>query len=104
MKYKIELTENWRPDRRSFFTPGVYRVPEDFSETMAERAVKEGGARRLESSAKFPAPKPKFTISNKIAVPPENKQELVGAVRRGRNRAGTDAGSGGDGDEGEAEE
>jgi hypothetical protein len=97
MKFKIELTQNFRP-RGGFYTPGIYRVPEDLSEDLAEQAVNEGGAKRLEKLATFPAPKPKFAYSTKVLpAAPENKSEVDGAdgdsggdrpipVKRGRGR------------------
>jgi hypothetical protein len=96
MKYKIELTENFRPDKRSFYTPGTYRVPEDLSEELAEQAVNEGGAKRLESPAKF---RPFFGkrpgIGKALGPAPENKAAVVKPRGRGRYRAKSDDGDSG---------
>jgi len=64
MKYMIELQENWRP-KFEFWTPGIYRVPEDFSEEKAAQMMREVKARKI--SKKAPAPE------NKLMSVPENK-------------------------------
>jgi len=64
MKYQVELLENWRP-KFEFWTPGIYRVPEDFSEERAAQMMREVKARKI--SKKAPAPE------NKLMKVPENK-------------------------------
>ncbi len=64
MRYQIELLENWRP-KFEFWTPGIYRVPEDFSEERAEQILREVKSRKI--SRKAPAP------VNKMMAVPENK-------------------------------
>ena len=64
MKYQVELLENWRP-KFEFWTPGIYRVPEDFSEEKAAQMMREVKARKV--SRKAPAPE------NKLLTVPENK-------------------------------
>lgn len=93
MKYKIELTQNFYPDRRNFLTPGPYRVPEDISEAIAERALSEGAAKRLEVSK----PKTTFPAAKAIVAAPENKARVGWSMRGGGNGSVSDATSGGSG-------
>lgn len=58
MDFKIVLQKNWRWRRDQMFTPGTYRVPEDMSEEMARRAVKEEGAVKVELPKPQPMPEP----------------------------------------------
>lgn len=55
MDYEITLHDNWRPGNGRLLHPGTYRIPEDLSEEMADRAIAEAGATRKESQ-KPPAP------------------------------------------------
>lgn len=76
MKYRIELLENWRPGGE-FWTPGVYRVPEDFTkEKVATIDVK---FRKI--SYKSP------TSENKLLDVPENKGlKKTGVVKPSSSR------------------
>lgn len=60
MKYKIELTANWRP-KGQFYTPGPYRVPEDLSEDRAQEALKAGVAKKVMPAYETKAPVEKKT-------------------------------------------
>ncbi len=64
MKYQIKLLENWRP-KFEFWTPGIYRVPEDFSEEKV--ALINVKFRKI--TKKAPAPE------NKLLEVPENKAD-----------------------------
>jgi len=76
MKYKIEITgaKMWRHGR-SILGTGVYRVPEDISEAMAQAALEEGAAVKV---GKGPAP--------------ENKLAAVGNGTASRGRPSRGAG------------
>jgi hypothetical protein len=52
--YEITLHANWRPDHR-LLHPGHYRIPEDISDELAQRAIAEAGATRR-TPVKTPAP------------------------------------------------
>lgn len=56
MKSRINMHKMWRPSERQQFFDGIYRVPEDLSEVVADQAVREGFANRIEEVAP-PAPK-----------------------------------------------
>lgn len=76
MRYKIELLENWRP-KFEFWTPGIYRVPEDFS----EEKVATINVKFRKISQKAPAPE------NKLLQVPENKgSKKTGAVNPSSSR------------------
>ena len=60
MQYEIEITAVWRwHDVRDPFWPGVYRVPTDVSEALAQRALRQGIARKV----------------SRKSGPPENKAQ-----------------------------
>lgn len=40
----LRMPSNWRPDEFTLYHPGDYRVPEDWSEDLAARAVDAGVA------------------------------------------------------------
>jgi len=68
------LTQNFRPGgfdpsgtHTLKYAPGTYRIPEDLSEEMAERAIKEANATWV-ADAEEPAPKKKMK-----GDAPENK-------------------------------
>lgn len=70
MHYRITLHRPWRPDRR-LIHPGRYRVPEDMSAEMAERALAEAGATK-----ETPSPRKDGAAENKLrGRPPMNKSE-----------------------------
>lgn len=49
---RIQIPEGtWRPDAQQLFHFGVYRVPEDMPEELAQRAVDEGVAVVVEEPA-----------------------------------------------------
>ena len=75
MHYEIELLENWRPNGK-FITPGIYRVPEDFSEDKAAQMMREVKTRKI--SRKAPAPE------NKALKVPENK--ATGGKKTGEDK------------------
>jgi hypothetical protein len=62
MRYVVELMENYRPDRNTLIMAGPYRVPEDMTDEMAERAIAHG-AKRIEMKAKGAAPENKLRAS-----------------------------------------
>ena len=73
MKYQIELLENWRP-KFEFWTPGIYRVPEDFSEEKAAQMMREVKARKITRKVSSP--------ENKLMKVPEDKGlKKTGAVK-----------------------
>lgn len=92
MKFRLELDQNWRPDRRRFFTPGAYRVPEDMSEADAELAIK-AGARRVEAE-KRPALSAAQTIgaqATRPAVAPDNTIIAAAASKKNGGPTGADS-------------
>jgi hypothetical protein len=63
---KVRITDrNWRPEG-FLFHPGVYRVPLDMSEAMADRAVAEGFAEEMQKPAVLET-KPAPVISKRPA-------------------------------------
>ena len=44
MKYLLSIPAAWRPDGVKIIHAGDWRVPEDLSEELAQRAMKEAGA------------------------------------------------------------
>lgn len=51
--------KNWRPDAATLISTGDYRIPEDMSLELAERAVAEGAAVVVEAApAEMPAAQP----------------------------------------------
>ena len=81
---KIRLLKSWRPGGwhphgyTLLFHPSLYRVPEDISAELAERAVAEGVAERIEvdkaaEAEPSPPPPPHKAKPHLKAGAPENK-------------------------------
>ncbi len=51
----------WRPDARTLFHFGDYRIPLDMSEEMADRAVADGVGTIVENKLADPPPETKAT-------------------------------------------
>ncbi|MPZ58446.1 MAG: hypothetical protein GEU91_18525 [Rhizobiales bacterium] len=81
MKYRIELFAPWRHGA-GMMHPGIYRVPQDMPENLAQRALNIAGlaqqlppdsstARKIRGRRKGPAPENKV-----ITASPENKADI----------------------------
>lgn len=83
MGAKLEIIEAWRRENRlingrtPLFHVGVYRVPQDIEQHVAERAVKAGAARWLEGGE---------------ALSVDEQIELERRLEEGRKRSASDAG------------
>lgn len=91
MKYELIVFKNWHFDRTKFLTPATYRVPEEVSEEMAERAIKENAGKRIDRmKLKAPAPENKLASVEETKDDPIKKKDQTGPMnvwsspRRGR--------------------
>lgn len=97
----IRLSErNWRPDDATLVHTGDYRVPQDMSEALAERALADGVAVLVEEAAPpAPAPMPPAAPEPATLPPPAapnspaetpsehaSAQEPAPAQRKGSSR------------------
>ena len=62
---RIPAPNTWRPDARMLFHFGDYRVPQDMSEELAERAIAEGVAELLPRAEREPYPAKRAKLETK---------------------------------------
>jgi hypothetical protein len=58
--------KNWRPNEATLISTGDYRIPEDMSLELAERAVRDGAAVVVE---------PAQTLATNLALPAGGKRK-----------------------------
>lgn len=86
MAYRIELLQSLRVAGQLYHT-GIYRVPRDLPEAIAERALANGSARKIDPPAK-PKVEPQATRGFRRKGPaPENK---IQSVAENKSDAGDD--------------
>ena len=84
---KINIFKSWRPTSGSLIHAGVYRVPSDLQQDMAEKAVADGVGAMLPDDP--PKQKAKPVLGLKKTPAPENKMQPPAPDNKG-----TDASSG----------
>jgi hypothetical protein len=100
MKYLLHIPKAYRPDGRRIVHAGNWRVPDDLSEEIAERAMKEAGAVKVNTviggapETKDPSVSGRPSRDSGQAKPsPSSDQDLVSTEEEPKRRRGRPPGS-----------